>query len=595
MAYKPKKIPTVSLERQILHYFLTSKVVLQSKFQVSNEKWFTSDPRLDLYRLLEKNFETSRNILTQTQFEFLLNSTFAEDEVRREKIISEYSAVLKIRPDEEPSIVIQNLNEALRAEAAEELILSAYSSLESGDVEEALSKLKQGSLELRKPDEDSRIVSLWDETEDWVEEVQNRKDYPEKYAGIPTGFTKFDEKTGGLFPAELTVIFGLSGKGKSTLMKQIGVNVRKQGYNVAHFGNEEDLFQMRTKYTSVETGVKYSHWKRGIWTDYDMQIWKKYKDRQAEELEDGKLPGKLFIHNFPQQTDATVIERKLAELKAQGIKIDLVIVDYLDLMSSIKRAYNENDEGGRVTGDLKQIAINFHVPVLVCTQANTTAERQEIRERPFLTAADVFGTKRKVHSANTLVGIVNQTATVGAGERDDQDIHIHRLVICVPKNRDGGVFTFRLIVHVETGQIFEDDGTDTAGAEAEARAQQILQEASLMEREANGNENKDERTVQVELNKAIESDLENILSNIPEKQEQEKEEENKESLPSEEDREFTEEIQEEKNEFLPEKEEIPESSNQMDKERAGEIKKLLQLRKSKKKSILNALAESGEK
>ena len=478
MIYRKKRIPTVNLERHILHYLVSNKTILQGRISSCRDEWFTSESRFSIYLMISKHFEENHTLLTETQFdcELELLCPGEDNEARRKDIEAEYKIVKEIKPEDEASVIISRLNDALLTCETEDLLMSAYDSLEKGDTEEALSKLKQGSLNLRKPDDKSRVVSLWQETQDWIAEVINRRDYPEKYAGIPTGFRKFDECTGGLFPAELTVIFGLSGKGKSTLMKQVGVNVRRKGFNVLHCGNEENEFQMRTKYISVETGVKYSHWKRGTFTEVEMRKFEEYRDQQQDEN-----IGQLYIYNFPQQTDATMIERQLVELKAKGVQIDLVIVDYLDLMSSIKRAYNENDEGGRVTGDLKQIAINFNIPVLVCTQAGEQAEKQETRERPFLTASDVFGTKRKVHSANTLVGIVNQTATVGAGERDESELKRHRLVICVPKNRDGPVFTFRLIIEVETGRVIEDDENDPIGVDQEAQAEAILQEGLSLE------------------------------------------------------------------------------------------------------------------
>lgn len=476
MLYRKKRIPTVALERHILHYLLTNKIILQGRIQGCRQEWFTSESRFSIYLMIARHFEASRTLLTETQFECELASAFPEGEeeqdTRRSDVEAEYRIIRDVRPEDEADVIINRLNEALLTCEAEELLMSAYDSLEKGNTDEALAKLKQGSLNLRKPDDKARVISLWGETRDWVDEVISRRDCPEKYAGIPTGFRKFDECTGGLFPAELTVIFGLSGKGKSTLMKQIGVNVRRKGFNVLHCGNEENEFQMRTKYISAETAIKYSHWKRGTFTDAEMRRFEEYCGRQ--QAEDA---GRLYIYNFPQQTDATMIERQLIELKAAGVRVDLVIVDYLDLMSSIKRAYNENDEGGRVTGDLKQIAINFNIPVLVCTQAGEQAEKQEKRDRPFLTSSDVFGTKRKVHSANTLVGIVNQTATAGVGERDESETKRHRLVICVPKNRDGPVFTFRLMMEVETGRVIEDDEDDPVGAEQEAQAEAIMKES----------------------------------------------------------------------------------------------------------------------
>lgn len=504
MIYRKKRIPTVSLERHILHYLVSNKVLLQGNFNSCREDWFTCESRYTIFLMIGNNYEKNRNTLSDTQFEFELNSLYPDaDNEKRKDIEAEYNIVKTIKPDDEASVVISRLNEALLVADTEDLLMSAYSDIESGDVESAISKLKQGTLHLHKTEDKNRVVSLWDETQDWVAEVINRRDHPEKYAGIPIGFQKFDECTGGLFPAELTMIFGLSGKGKSTIMKQIGVNVRKQGYNVLHCGNEEDEFQMRTKYTAVETGIKYSHWKRGRFTEVEMRQYEEYVKEQKENNS-----GKLFVYNFPQQTDTTMIARQLMELKSQGIKIDLVIVDYLDLMSSIKKAYNENDEGGRVTGDLKQLAIDFHVPVLVCTQAGSQAEKQELREEAFLQASDVFGTKRKVHSANTLMGITNHTATVGAGSRDESELKLHRLTISVPKNRDGPIFKFRLAIEVETGRVDIDDNNDEIGKAMDEHAQQVLNECERMEFDANS------KAGQRQIATNLEKKTEDILSKL---------------------------------------------------------------------------------
>ena len=282
MIYRKKRIPTVSLERHILHYLVTNKVILQGNFSSCREEWFTSEARFTIFAMIEKNFSGNRNTLTDTQFEYELENLYPGDseKTKKEDIAAEYKIVKEIKPDDEAAIIIGRLNEALLATETEDLLMSAYDSIEKGDVEEALSKLKQGSLSLHKVDDKTRVISLWEDTKDWIEEIKNRRDFPEKYAGIPTGFKKFDDFTGGLFPAELTVIFGLSGKGKSTLMKQIGVNVRKKGYNVLHCGNEENEFQMRTKYTSVETGVKYSHWKRGNFSEVELRQFEEYRDEQ---------------------------------------------------------------------------------------------------------------------------------------------------------------------------------------------------------------------------------------------------------------------------------------------------------------------------
>ena len=261
------------------------------------------------------------------------------------------------------------------------------------------------------------------------------------------------------------MVFGLSGKGKSTVMKAIASNVRKAGYNVLHCGNEENEFQMRTKYQALESGIPYRKLKLGQFTDDEFAKLKKFNEEEKDK-------GQLFIFEFPQATDSTMIERAVAELSMKGIRIDLIGVDYLDLMAPVHRAFDDLDEQGKITKDLKQLAINCDCPVITATQAGQQAEKQETRERPFLTASDVFGTKQKVHSANCLFGIVNQTASVGVGERSDEERKIHKIVLCCAKNRDGSLFTCRCKMHVVTGFIEEDTDNDPA---AEAIAKQALE------------------------------------------------------------------------------------------------------------------------
>lgn len=477
MPYRKKHIPTVTLERQLLKFLMTNKVILQGRFTSCHEEWFTSDERFAIFDFIRKNYSRNRNVLNETQFNYLLDSSLGseDDEQVREKVKAEYDVVMSVKIDDEVNVVISRLNEALMGTQVQDLLLGAWEDIEKGDIQAAISRMKQSVMSMSSnTDDEDDATPLWGSDSQWKERVVDVKEHPEFYAGIKTGFKKYDELTGGLFPAELYMVFGLSGKGKSTFMKQIGLNVSNQRKNVLHCANEENKQQIMSKYISNATGTHYRGWKLGTYSDEDMDKYESFNN----ERKDGDK-GNIYVYTFRQQTDASCISRKLSELKTQGITIDLVIVDYLDLMSSVVRAYNENDEGGRVAGDLKQIAIDFNVPVLTCTQANTSAEKQETKDRPFLTMDDMFGTKRKIHSSNVVIGIVNKTATVNAGDRDEEVVR-HRLTICVCKNRDGGVFAFPLVMEVKTGYVHDDDGeADPISEEQERNAKKIMEEAKL--------------------------------------------------------------------------------------------------------------------
>lgn len=469
------RVSTVNFERQLLHMLL-DKMNLQRTLGKHSQDFFTNFSRQFIYDCINSTFSDKRAVLTRDKLEFEIQKKFdpAKNKDTIEDILSEYELVLKTIPTGDIDGVIAYLDNVLLGNHAELLILEAYGMLEKGDYAGAAKILMQKSVDLQEKHDEGAVLSLHDDTADLFEEIENRKVHPEEYAGILTGFEKFDKMTGGLFPAELTVIFGLSGKGKSTFMKALACNMRKNGKVILHCGNEENLFQMRLKYMCADSGLKYSPLKRGTYDDEEFNRMKVFS-------ENARSTGKIYVYEFPQQTDATWIERAYRSLEMRGIHVDAIFVDYLDLMKPISTAYSENDEQGKITSDLKQLAINCHCPVVTATQAGTQSEKQEKKAKPFLTAADVFGTKRKVHSANTLIGIVNQTATAMANDLDVKDRRIHHMVLCVPKNRDGAVFTFRLKLDTECGQFYDEDDKDIE----EAVLNSIEKQTMLMIDESN--------------------------------------------------------------------------------------------------------------
>ena len=466
------RIQTRNLEQQLLHALLSDKLNLQRTIGKHRSEFFTTASRLFVYDCIMRIFDERHTTLNREQFEFEINKRFdpVKDKSRIDDYLTEFDLVKKVDMTENVDVIIKNLEEVQLANSTEALLMETFSKLESGDYAEAANILKRKSIDLGTVEKENKIYNLHKDNKDWFEEVKRRKEHPELYSGIPTGFREFDEKTGGLFPAELTVVFGLSGKGKSTLMKAMACNIRKTGRNVLHCGNEENEFQMRSKYMSADSGTLYTPFKRGTYTDEEYISLKKYSDGEQNSK------GAIYIYEFPQQTDATWIERAYRQLEMQGIHIDAIVVDYLDLMKPCEKAYSENDEGGKVTSDLKQVAINCNVPVITATQAGIQSEKQEKKERPFLNQSDVFGTKRKVHSANCLIGIVNQTATAQAQDLTPEQRRIHHLVLCVPKNRDGAVFVFRQKMDSWTGKFYEDDGD----SQDEKTLQTIASEALKM-------------------------------------------------------------------------------------------------------------------
>jgi len=449
------RVSTVNLERQLLHAFLHDRMSLQRTIGKHRSEFFTSTSRQFIYDCVRTEFDDHRMTLSREKFAFDIQKRYdsGRDKDRIADIEAEFELIQKTELTGDVDQIIHDLEDVQLANATDSLIRESYRLLEEGKYEESADLLRRKSIDLSGAKQEHRVLNLHVDSDDWFQEVRNRKEHPEQYAGVPTGFKRFDEKTGGLFPAELTIVFGLSGKGKSTFMKALSCNIRKQGRVVLHCGNEENEFQMRSKYMSADSGEKYSPFKRGTYTDEEYRRLKIFSDN-------ARGVGAIYIYEFPQQTDATWIERAVHFLEMNNVHVDVIVVDYLDLMKPIGTAYSENDEGGKITSDLKQLAINCNCPVVTATQAGIQSEKQEKKAKPFLNASDVFGTKRKVHSANTLIGIVNQTATAMAQELPEEQRRMHHMVLCVPKNRDGAVFTFRQVMDAECGRFYEDTNPD---------------------------------------------------------------------------------------------------------------------------------------
>lgn len=456
---------TTRLERELIYLLLHDKITLMKVAPLVDTRWMTSVERCFVTEKIKQCFNDRRSVCTRDILDYEIKKNFDEslEATAIKKFEEELDEIEKCKPVVKVGIIIDKLKEADTADSIRKIIESSFSSLEKGDINDAIRSLKEGAININNVKDKFRVSGLHSDCDAWLEDIIRRKNYPELYAGIKTGFKKFDKQTGGLFGAELTLFFGLAGKGKSTVLKNVSSRIRMQGYNVLHVTNEENEFQVRTKYQSLESGIEYYKFKQGFVSDEEIDGWKGFNKAQKDNG-----AGDVFILEIPQSTDSTNIMAAWSELKNRGIKIDVIVIDYLDLMSSVAKAFSEWDMQGKVVNDLKQLAIDTNLPVITCTQAAIESQKMETKDNPFLTSADVYGSKAKTHTANTLIGIVNKSATANVNERSVLEQNRQKMILCVCKNRDGPLFSFRQVLEPEYGRLVEDDEIDDVADEMAA-------------------------------------------------------------------------------------------------------------------------------
>ena len=193
----------------------------------------------------------------------------------------------------------------------------------------------------------------------------------EKYLGIKTGYSAVDRKIGGLNKSDLILIAARPGMGKTSFALNIAVNVAmKAKHRVAVFSLEMSSEQITSRILSCEALVESNRLRSGNLEEND---WVKLA--QTAQLLSGS---EIFIDDTAGIT-ISEMKAKLRRLRS----VDLVIVDYLQLMSSGKRTDNRVQEVSEMTRHLKLMARELDVPVIVLSQLSRATESRQ-GHRPML-------------------------------------------------------------------------------------------------------------------------------------------------------------------------------------------------------------------
>tara|TARA_Y100000310_G_scaffold323962_1_gene385165 strand:+ start:1266 stop:2636 length:1371 start_codon:yes stop_codon:yes gene_type:complete len=199
-----------------------------------------------------------------------------------------------------------------------------------------------------------------------------------------------DLTQGGLAGGELGVIVAPAGIGKTWILCALGGGAMKNGTNIVHYSLELNEAYIGLRYDSVFTGIPN-------------QNLKYHRDEIKTEIE--KISGELIVKYFPTKTASVhTISAHLQRLKIMGKKIDMVIVDYGDILRDTRKGIEVRHQLGNIYEDLRGLAGEFDIPIWTASQANRSAldedviEAQKVAEsyQKVMTADFVISLSRKV-------------------------------------------------------------------------------------------------------------------------------------------------------------------------------------------------------
>jgi replicative DNA helicase len=192
--------------------------------------------------------------------------------------------------------------------------------------------------------------------------------------GVPTGFIDLDRLLGGLQPSDLLIIAGRPGQGKTGFLLSVAKNAAQTfKKNVAIFSLEMSSEQLVQRLIAQETGIDSQRLRTGKLVDDEWPLF----TQSIETLSNTHI----FLDDTPAITPLQ-LRTKCRRLHME-YGLDLVVVDYLQLMTSESRIDNRVQEVSFISRNLKVLARELNVPVLAAAQLSRAVE-QRADKRPVL-------------------------------------------------------------------------------------------------------------------------------------------------------------------------------------------------------------------
>ncbi len=242
-----------------------------------------------------------------------------------------------------------------------------------GDVSAIVDRAQQAIYEVaeNKASEDYQPLSeLVEVTLDEIESLSQNG----VMAGVPTGFIDLDHLTNGLHPGQMIIVAARPGMGKSTLGLDLARSASiRHGLCSVFFSLEMTKSEIVMRLMSAEAGVPLNHIRKGEMKDDD---WNRIAAKTAQV---SRAP--LFIDDSPNLT-MMEIRAKARRLK-QRFDLKLIVIDYMQLMTSGKRVESRQVEVSEFSRQIKLLAKELGVPVVALSQLNRGPEARQDK-RPML-------------------------------------------------------------------------------------------------------------------------------------------------------------------------------------------------------------------
>ncbi len=209
-----------------------------------------------------------------------------------------------------------------------------------------------------------------------IEMASNAYKNEEGIVGVPTGLRDLDDRLGGLHNSDLIIIAGRPSMGKTALATNIAFNAAQKlqesgkKSSVAFFSLEMSSEQLSTRILAEQSRIKSNDIRRG-------KISEEQFDKFIETSKNiAELP--LYIDETPAISIAALSNRARRIKRIYGL--DLIVIDYIQLMRAVKTKDGRVQEISEITQGLKALAKELSVPVLALSQLSRAVEQRDLKK-----------------------------------------------------------------------------------------------------------------------------------------------------------------------------------------------------------------------
>lgn len=351
-----------TFQAKCIAVLISDRKFLEQILDIVSPDFFETDAHKWVVKLVTNYFPTYRSVPTMEVFQVEISKV--QDNVMKAALIEHVkSAYGHVNAAKDLNYIKDQFLEFCKNQKLKNAIWASQALLKQGDYEGIRTIINEAA----------RAGTERNLGHEYLAEVDQRMSEMARET-IKTNWSLVDTHLdGGLGKGELGFIVAPAGSGKSWFLAHIGAEAMLQGKNVMHFTMELNEKYVGLRYDAIFTGIPFQEVRKKV-----PEVQKKLDEIKANKC------GKLFIKFYPTKTaSAATLKMHIDRLELiTGVKIDLVIVDYADLLRPFMQDRNSNTytEAGNVYEELRGMLGELQIPGWTASQANRGVHEEEIIE-----------------------------------------------------------------------------------------------------------------------------------------------------------------------------------------------------------------------